>query len=132
MKNQDNLGKYFKELPREEPSGNFTMRVMDRVISETRRSPVEYSPLISRGVWVKISIVGVLTLLSLLLLYPYFPAKENHGGLQFLSTLDFSRVSEPFVVLSGALNNLTVTHLFVLMGISVLLLFDRFYSRVAK
>jgi hypothetical protein len=131
MKNQDNLSKYFRELPVEEPSGNFTMLVMDRVRLETKKAHIEYAPLISTRIWWKISIIITLTLLAGILLQTYFPAKETSGGISFLSNLDFSFLSEPFVLLSKVVNYLTVTHVFVLMGISFLLLFDKFYSRFA-
>lgn len=131
MKNQDNLSKYFKELPGEEASGDFTMRVMDRVRAETKKAPVEYSPLIRARGWWTIFIVMSLTLCGVILINSFFPGKESPEGLQILKTVDFSFVSKPFILLSNALSNLSVTHLFVLTGISVLLLFDKMYSRFA-
>lgn len=131
MKNKDNLSKYFKEIPVEEPSGNFTMLVMDRVRVEAKKSPFEYTPLISTRVWWTILITITLTLLAGLLLQSYFPGQESSESLQFLNKMDFSLISKPFILLSKAFNSITVTHLFVLMGISALLLFDKFHSRFA-
>ena len=48
MKEQDKLRDYFRELPREEPSENFTFMVMDRVRKERVKSPAIYQPIISR------------------------------------------------------------------------------------
>ena len=69
MKKQDLLIAYLKELPREEPSGNFTQMVMSRVQLETIKSPVVYQPLISKEVWRKVIVVSGLLLLGAVILF---------------------------------------------------------------
>lgn len=132
MKKQDLLIAYLKELPREEPSGNFTQMVMNRVQLETIKSPVVYQSLISKEVWLKVIVVSGLLLLGAILLYFYLPGSTNSIGYLSLPKVDYSFLFKPFVVLSQALNKLSVTFVSVLMAISALLLVDQLYSRFAN
>lgn len=132
MKKQDPLIAYLKELPREEPSGNFTQMVMNRVQLETIKSPVVYQPLISKEMWKKVIFVSGLLLLGAILLYFYLPASTNSIGYLTLPKVDYSILFKPFLVLTQALNKLSITFFGILMAISSLLLVDQLYSRFAN
>jgi len=129
MRTQDNLGKYMKELPMEEPSFEFTSKVMGRVLAEAKKSPAEYNPLISRQMWVRITIGMILLFAGVALLRTYFPGNENPAGWQSLYRLDLSVVFAPFLTIFREAKTLSVTFAGGLMAFSLLLLADRIYSR---
>jgi hypothetical protein len=129
MRTQDSLGKYMKELPKEEPSFEFTMNVMNRVLAEAKKSPVEYHPLISRQMWMRISIGMILLLVGVTLLRTYFPGNENPVGWQSLYRIDLSAVFGPFLNIFREARNFSVSFAGGLMAFTLLLLADRIYSR---
>ncbi len=132
MKKQDLLIAYLKELPREEPSGNFTQMVMSRVQLETIKSPVVYQPLISKEVWRKVIVVSGLLLLGAVILFFYLPGSANSTGYFTLPNVDYSIIFKPFMVLTQAFDKLSVTFVGILMAIGSLLLVDQLYSRFAN
>lgn len=132
MKKQDPLIAYLKELPREEPPGNFTRMVMSRVQLETIKSPVVYQPLISKEVWRKVFVVSGLLLLGAVILYFYLPGGTNSTSYLTLPKVDFSILLKPFMVFTQALNKVSITFLGVLIAIASLLLVDQLYTRFAN
>ena len=132
MKKQDNLGDYMKELPREEPSVNFTRIVMDRVRVEAKKAPVGYPPLISQQVWWKIFIGLTLLVISTIVYRAYFPGNEAPTLLPVFYQVDLSMILKPFQLLSYALSNLSQTVVAGSLAISVLLLTDQLYSHLAR
>lgn len=131
MKKQDNLGDYLKELPREEPSINFTRIVMDRVRVEAKNTPVEYPPLISQQVWWKIFIGLTLLVVSAIVYRTYFPVNEIPTVLPAFYKVDLSIIMKPFQMLSYALSDLSQPVVAGLLAISSLLLADLLYTRLA-
>jgi hypothetical protein len=129
MEKQDNLFEYMKELPIEEPSDRFTRLVMDRVRAEAIKKSASYQPLISKKVWLQISIGTIMLLLCTALLRVYFPGNDSPGWLQTFFQIDFSIVTKPFVVLSKAMSNLSITVLAGSIAISMLLLIDQLFFR---
>lgn len=129
MEKQDNLFEYMKELPIEEPSDRFARLVMDRVRAEAIKKPALYQPLISKKAWLLISIGTVLLLICTALLRIYFPGNDYQGWVQTFFQLDFSIITKPFVVLSKAMNNLSITVLAGFLAISMLLLIDQLFFR---
>jgi hypothetical protein len=129
MRTQDNLGKYMKELPMEEPSFEFTSKVMDRVLVEAKKTPLEYHPLISRQMWLRISVGMILLFIGIALLRTYFPGNENPAGWQSLYRFDLSVVFGPFLNLFREAKIFSVSFAGGLMAFSLLLLADRIYSR---
>jgi hypothetical protein len=129
MEKQDNLFKYMKELPNEEPSDDFTRRVMDRVRTEAIKTPAFYQPLISRQAWAEIFIGMIMLIIVSALINGYFPANNSPSWFSPLSKIDFSFIFIPFVSLSKAMNNLPITVVAGLMAISMLLLIDQLFYR---
>ncbi len=130
MKKPDLLKDYLKELPREEPSINFTEVVMSRVYVETVKSPVAYQPLISLKGWRNIIIASTIILLVSIFLFFYLPGSQTASGLVSLPKIDYSFFLKPFVLLSQTLNKLSFTFVAVLMAVSALLIFDQIHSRL--
>jgi hypothetical protein len=129
MKKQDNLRAYMKELPLEEPSADFTGMVMNRVRLEAIKSPVIYQPLISRQMWLKICIGLTLFILGAILLPTWFPGNETPALLQSFYRIDFSILLKPFLLLSNALNKLSLPFVGGILAVSLLLLADQLYTR---
>lgn len=132
METKDRLSIYLKELPAEEPSVNFTRLVMERVRVEARKAPVVYQPLITPPMWRWIFVSITLLLVGAILLTTYFPGSESAAGAFSLPKVDLSFLNRPFVMLTNVLNNISVNYLFILAGISSLLLLDQLYSRFAE
>jgi len=132
MKNQDNLGKFLKELPIERPSDNFTRLVMDRVMLERKESPVAYQPIIARRIWLKFSVAILLVIVGSILLRSYFPANDQSTIFQSLSQIDLSFVNKPFHLISNAMKTLSPTFVTGLAAISLLILIDQVYSSFVK
>lgn len=132
MKKQDPLIAYLRELPREEPPGNFTQLVMSRVQLETIKSPVVYQPLISKEVWRKVFVVSGLLLLGAVILYFYLPGSTDSTSYLPLPKVDYAVLFKPFMVLIHALDKVPITFLGILMAIVFLLLGDHLYTRFAN
>ena len=128
MKNQDNLGKFLKEVPIERPSDNFTRLVMDRVMLERKVSPVAYQPIIGSRIWLKLSVGILLVIIGSLMLGSYFPANEQSTIFQSLSRIDLSLVNRPFHLISNAMSTLSPTFVTGLAAISLLILIDQVYT----
>jgi len=129
MKKQDNLRAYMKELPREEPSADFTGMVMNRVRLEAIKSSAIYQPLISRQMWLKIYIGLALFILGAVLLRTWFPGNETPALLQSLYRMDFSILLKPFLLLSNAINKLSLPFIGGILAVSLLLLGDHLYAK---
>ena len=129
MKTKDNLRAYMKELPREEPSADFTGMVMNRIRLELIKSPVIYQPLISRQMWLKIYIGLALFIVGSVLLRTWFPGNETPALLQSFYQIDFSILLKPFLLLSNALNKMSLPFIGGILAVSMLLLGDQLYAR---
>ena len=129
METKDNLRAYMKELPREEPSADFTGMVMNRVRLEAIKSAVIYQPLISRQMWLKIYIGLALFILGAVLLLTWFPGNESPALLQSFYRIDFSILLKPLLLLSNALNKLSLPFIGGILAVSLLLLGDQLYAK---
>lgn len=130
MKDQDKLRAYLKELPREEPSANFTLMVMERVKQERVKSPVIYQPIISRHLWGKLFIGMVMLFVGAIVFRTYFPGNEQAGLLKPLTQIDYSIFWKPLQTVSATVAKIPLTYLTALGAVSVLLLIDLFYNRI--
>lgn len=128
MKEQDKFRTFLKELPREEPSGNFTLMVMERVKKENVKSSAIYQPIIGRNLWWKLFAGMVLIFVGATIFRTYFPGNEQAGLLQPLSQIDYSLFFKPFNSLSALLVKMPLTIVTALVSVSVLLLIDQLYN----
>jgi hypothetical protein len=129
MRDQDKLRAYLKELPREEPSDNFTVMVMDRVRMEVATSPTAYQPLINRQSWWKILTGMLLFFIGAVIYRTYFPGNEQVGILQPLFQVDYSFLLRPFQLLSESMVRVPLTFVTGFIAVTALLLVDQLYSR---
>lgn len=129
MKEQDKLRTYLKELPREEPSGNFTFMVMERVKKESIKSPLIYQPIIGRNLWWKLFTGLILIFVGAIIFRTYFPGNEQAGLLQPLSQIDYASFFKPFRSFSTLVGKMPLTFVTTLVSVSALLLIDQLYNR---
>ena len=129
MKEQDKLRAYFRELPGEETSENFTFMVMDRVRKENARSQANYEPIISRQIGWKLFAGILLFFMAAVIFRTYFPGNEQPGILKPLYQLDYSSLLKPFQFISESLVKLPFTFVTTLVAVTALLFIDLFYNR---
>jgi len=130
MKEQDKLRAYLRELPREEPSGNFTFMVMDRVRKESAKPQAIYQPIISRQIWWKLFIGVLLLFVGAVIFRTYFPGNEQPGILtKPLYQLDYSLLLKPFQIISQSLVKMPFAFITALAAVTALLFIDLFYNR---
>lgn len=129
MKEQDKLRSYFRELPREEPSENFTFMVMERVKMERVRTNAVYHPIISRQMWLRLLCGVILIFIGALVFRTYFPGNEQVGLLRPIFQFDYSLILKPLQVVSASLMKMPFSFVIALVAISLLLLVDQLYSR---
>jgi hypothetical protein len=132
MKKQDTLRNFMKELPREEPSENFTSMVMNRVSLEPKKTPVVYQPLISRQGWRWIAFGVIFLGIGLAIFRNYFPGNEVPSVLQPLYSLDFSILLKPFSYIGQILSRLSPTVLAGMIAVSLLLFADQLHARLVR
>ena len=132
MKRPDNLSEYVKELPKEQPSANFTLLVMDRVRLESMKSPVVYQPIFSKQVLWSCLIGIILSTICSIFLGAYFPGKEPSILYKYFTQIDFSWISKPVHIFVTTLNHLSGPFLLGFAAISMLFLVDQLYSRYAN
>ncbi|MEI6274605.1 MAG: hypothetical protein WCP08_01385 [Prolixibacteraceae bacterium] len=130
MKKQDNLREYMKELPREEPSADFTRLVMQRVRLEAVKSPVVYQPLINARSWRRIFFGMFLFFVGAILLRTFFPGNENPVLTHWIYQIDYSFLLKPFQLLSNALTCMSFQFVGGAAAITILLFADQLYSRM--
>ena len=129
MKHQDKLRTYLKELPREEPSDNFTTMVMDRVRMEAAKPMADYQPLIYRPIW-RILFTGIISFLIGAAIYrTYFPGNEQSGLFKSLYQIDYSIFLKPFQFLSESIVRMPFAFAAGLAAVMALILIDHLYSR---
>jgi hypothetical protein len=132
MEKQDKLRTYLKELPREEPSDNFTFMVMNRVREEAVKSPAEYQPLINRQTWWKLITGLLLVFIGAAIFRTYFPGSEEAGIFQPLYQYDYSLFLRPFQMLSELMARVPLTFVTGLIAITALLFVDQLHGRFAS
>ena len=132
MKHQDKLRTYLKELPREEPSDNFTAMVMDRVRMEAAKSPANYQPLINRQSW-RILFSGIILIfIGAAIYHTYFPGNEQPDLFKPLYQIDYSIFLKPFQLMSESIVKMPVAFAGGLAAVTALFLIDHLYSRFAS
>lgn len=129
MKTQDNLRAYMKELPKDEPSADFTKMVMNRVRLEAIKSPILYPPLISRKMWLNIFGVALLFVAGVVMLRSWFPSNDTPAIFSSINKVDFSFLLHPFQLLSDSLNKLSLAVVGGILVISLLVIADQFHAK---
>lgn len=118
------LKNQIQEMPLESPSKDFTMNIMSVLEKETSKS-IEYSPLISKKVW-----MGIATLIAASVLILIFIPFQNQGeSILDKVSLDFSFLEN--VSLSGVFDGLSIssTTFYGILLFSVMIFVQIFYIK---
>jgi hypothetical protein len=133
MNHKDLMKEWFKELPPEQPSPDFTVKVMQRVMSEWTLNPVKYQPIISRRGWWALVIIALIITSFLFLIHSYLPTgTESAGQAATFYDIDLSQLFAPLNRLIGRLNNLSPTVAIGTLAIIALWFFDQLIVRAIR
>ena len=133
MNNKDLMKDWFKELPSDQPSPDFTVKVMQRVMSEWTLNPIKYQPIISRKGWWVLGITALVMTGFLLLLQSSMPA-GTASATQSKSFYGFnlSQLFTPVGHLFEKLNNISPAVAIGILAIIALWFFDQLFVKTVK
>jgi len=133
MNQKDIIKQWFKELPPENPSSEFTGKVMKRVMSEWSLNPVRYQPMISRRGWWTLSIIALLSTTVLFMLHSSLPTVSESGvWTKNLYGIDLSLLFTPVNQLFVKLNNISPAVAIGALAIVALWFFDQLFVKTVK
>jgi len=133
MNHKDVMKEWFKELPAEQPSPDFTVKVMQRVMSEWTLNPIKYQPMISRKGWWILVIIALVFTGILFMLHPSLPTGTD-PSLQANSIygMDLSKLFAPVSQLFIKLNNISPTVAIGSLAIIALWFFDQLFVKTVR
>ena len=133
MNQNDIMNKWFKELPPEDPSPDFTVKVMKRVMSEWSLNPVKYQPIISKRGWWTIAFITLVVTAILFLLHSFLPtAAESASQTQNFYGIDLLQLLAPINQLFVKLNNISPAVAIGILAILALWFFDQLFVKTVK
>ncbi len=122
---------WFKELPQDQPSPEFQVKVMQRVMSEWTLNPNKYQPMITSKGWWTIGLIAFVLTTILFMLHP-----SSAGQQAVLPTtlfgLDYAKLFEPFARILEKLNHISPTVAIGTLAIIALWFFDQLFVRTVK
>jgi len=133
MNQQDIMKKWFKELPLEEPSPDFTSTVMKRVMSEWSLNPVKYQPIISRRGWWTVAIITLLLTTLLFLLHSSLPTEaDSLAKTKAVYGIDLDQLFLPINQLFVKLTNISPAIAIGALAILALWFFDQLFIKTVR
>ena len=133
MSQNDIMKKWFKELPPENPSPDFTVKVMQRVMSEWSLNPVKYQPIISKRGWWTIAFITLIVTAILFMLHSSLPtAAESASQTKILYGIDLAKLFAPINQLFVKLNNISPAVAIGILAILALWFFDQLFAKTVK
>lgn len=133
MSQKDLMKEWFKELPLEQPSPEFTVKIMQRVMSEWTLNPVKYQPIISKKGWWTIGFIAIC-LTSLLFMFHSLLSAETESVAQANTVygLDLNTLLSPVGHLFEKLNNISPAVVIGVFAIIALWFFDQLFVRTVR
>jgi hypothetical protein len=133
MSQQDLMKEWFKELPSEQPSPDFQVKVMQRVMSEWTLNPVKYQPIISRKGWWTIALIAMLLTSILLMFYSLLPGGTDPAvQAKTIYGLDLTRILLQISRYFEKLNSISPTVVIGSLAIIALWFFDQLFIKTVK
>jgi hypothetical protein len=133
MNQKDIMKQWFKELPAEQPSPDFAVKVMQRVMSEWTLNPIKYQPIISKKGWWTLGLIAVLLTSILLSLHSSLLAgPESISQPKTVYGLDLAQLFETISHLFGQLNSISPAVAVGTLAIIALWFFDQLFVRTVK
>ncbi|MCX6237185.1 MAG: hypothetical protein NTY07_06440 [Bacteroidia bacterium] len=133
MSQKDLMKDWFKELPSEQPSPDFKVKVMQRVMSEWTLNPIKYQPIISRKGWWSMVLIAILMTSILFMLHSSFPTgTESASQAKTVYGLDLSQLILPVSHFFEKLNNISPAVAIGALAIIALWFFDQLFVKTVK
>ena len=127
------MRKWFKELDPENPSSDFTAKVMKRVMSEWSLNPVKYKPIISKRGWWTMALITLIITSILFILHSSLPTGgESVPKANTIYGLDLSQLLLPVNQLFVKLNNISPAVAIGAMAILALWFFDQLFIKAVR
>ena len=122
---------WFKELPQDQPSPEFQVKVMQRVMSEWTLNPNKYQPMITSKGWWTIGLFAFVLTSLLFMLHPSV-AEQQVVSTTTLFGLDYAKLFEPMTRGLEKLNNISPPVAVGTLAIIALWFFDQLFVRTVK
>ena len=132
MSQKDLMKDWIKELPPEQPSPDFTVKVMQRVMSEWTLNPIKYQPIISRKGWWSLSFIAIMMTSILFVLHSSISGSESAAASKSVYGLDLSHLVTPVSHLFERLNNISPAVAIGALAIIALWFFDQLFVKTAR
>lgn len=133
MSQKDLMKEWFKELPSEQPSPDFKVKVMQRVMSEWTLNPIKYQPIISRKGWWSMVLIAILMTSILFMLHSSLPTgAESASQANTFYGLDLSQLILPVSHFFEKLNNISPAVAIGALAIIALWFFDQLFVKTVK
>jgi len=133
MNQKDLMKEWFKELPSEQPPPDFTIKVMQRVMSEWTLNPIKYQPIISRKGWWTLGIIAILLTSMLFIIHPSLSdASDSAIQTKTFYGIDWSQLFMPVSRTFEKINNISPTVAIGALAIIALWFFDQLFVRTVK
>lgn len=133
MSQKDIMKEWLKELPSEQPSPDFQVKVMQRVMSEWTLNPIKYQPIIGRKGWWTMGFIAILLTSLLFMLHPSLPV-ETEVATQSKSFygIDLAQLFTTVSQLFEKLNNISPAVAIGALAIIALWFFDQLFVKTVR
>ncbi len=133
MKQNDKLKDWFRELPEEQPSPDFTRRVMEQVMAEWRLNPVKYQPIISKKGWWTIGVMAFLLTTVLSVIHTTVSdTVASSSSQETLYGIDLTKIFTPFSHFFEKLSDISPAFAIGILAIIALWFFDQLFIRTVR
>lgn len=132
MNKKDKLTDWFSELPTEQPSTDFTRKVMDQIMTEWRLNPVKYQPIISKKGWWTIGGMALLLTTILFMIHSTVLEPTETTSQQSLFGFDLSNLITPISYYFSKLSDISPAVVIGLLAIFALWFFDQLFIRAVR
>ncbi len=133
MNQRDHLKYWIKELPQEQPSPDFSIKVMERVMTEWSHNPTKYQPIINRKGWFLIALITLIS--TALLLFLHNSASiglELVGKTKNSYVIDATKFFTPINHLFTSLTKISPTVAIGIFAILALWFLDQLFSKTVR
>ncbi len=133
MSQKDLMKEWLKELPSEQPSPDFAIKVMQRVMSEWTLNPIKYQPIISKKGWWTIGFIAFLLTSILFMLHSSLPAESDAiSQTNSFYGIDLAQLFAPVGTLFKKLNNISPAVAIGALAIIALWFFDQLFVKTVR
>jgi len=133
MSQKDLLKEWLKELPSEQPSPDFTVKIMKRVMTEWTLNPIKYQPIIGKKGWWTMGFIAFLLTSILFMLHSTLPSgTEVTTQSKSIYGIDLAQLFAPVSQLFEKLNNISPAVAIGALAIIALWFFDQLFVKTVR